>query len=189
MFCFAFLLHSCGVYTLYTEGHPMLEYEAMESAAMDEGIDIDYRELKATKGLLLEDGTMRVIQISPKVSYAERACLIAEELGHHFTSAGNTVIRPDPIRLSRSEERAFRYAVRTLLPFDRLVDALAKAPRMPYELAEDLQVTEDFLRRALAFWEQTYGLIYECDEYVILFCPLGVYDLRNPDRVFTHFVE
>ena len=104
----------------------MQEYEAMESAAMDDGIEIDYGELKAAKGLLLEDGTMKVIQISPKVSFAERACLIAEEQGHHFTSVGNTVIRPDPIALARSEERALRYAIKKLLPLNRLVNALAK---------------------------------------------------------------
>ena len=72
-------------------------YESMESEAMDDGIIVDYTELKTTKGLLLEEGTMRVIQLSHKVSFAERACLIAEQMGHYITSANNSAVRPDSI--------------------------------------------------------------------------------------------
>jgi Zn-dependent peptidase ImmA (M78 family) len=163
-------------------------YEGLESEAAAEGIIVDYTELKTTRALLLRDGDLEVIQICPSASYAERACLLAEELGHHFTSVGNTVIHPDPTTLSRSEERALRFAVERLLPLDRVTVALSKAPRSLHELAEDLGVTVDLLRHAMAFWEATRGLYAKGDDCVLKFDPTGVYRTSDQDD-FCHFLD
>ena len=166
----------------------MYLYEGLESDAKDEGIIVDYTELMATRALLLRDGDLEVIQICPSASYAERACLLAEELGHHFTSVGNTVIHPDSITLSRSEERAFRYSINRLLPLDRVAEALCKTPRSLHELAEDLGVTVDLLRHALVFWEATCGLYFEGEDYVLMFNPTGVYKPGDQDD-FVYFLD
>lgn len=77
-------------------------------------------------------------------------CILAEELGHHFTSVG-VAPRPhyryrDRLQVSRTEHRALCWAANFLLPADKLVQAIRKGIRYIYELAEHFRVTEEIIR-------------------------------------------
>lgn len=170
--------------------------EIVESEAMDNGFVVDYTELTTTRALMLVDGDLKVIQVSPSASEAEKCCLLAEELGHYHTSAGNTVLSSKRCPLAyciicRSEEKAMRWAIDRLITMRQLADALSKAPGSLWELADLLEVSEPFLERAIELFKLRHGLLYEGDDFVIMFEPLAVYlcDENRMIEVSTDLAE
>lgn len=85
-------------------------------------------------------------------------CVLAEELGHYYTSAGIGVPIPhvlyrDRTKLTQDEYRALRWAAKQLLPIDRLIQAFQSGIRQLWELAEYFRVTEDMIRFRLKMIE------------------------------------
>lgn len=81
---------------------------------------------------------------------AEYRTILAHELGHHFTSAGETVSSRlfsygDLINVDRVEHRANKWAAEHLIPWDELRDALVAGLREKWELAEHFGVTEEMV--------------------------------------------
>lgn len=107
-------------------------------------------------------------------SIKEKACILAEELGHHYTTSGNIIDQ------SKAENRQQEYKAR-LWAYDRqvgllgIVNAYEAGCQNSYDMAEYLDVTEAFLQDALICYKQKYGLYKTIDKYVIYFEPaLGV---------------
>ncbi|SMO54290.1 protein of unknown function [Melghirimyces algeriensis] len=76
-------------------------------------------------------------------------CVLAEELGHYYTSAGfgvpiSHVLYRGRVKLSKDEHRALRWAARYLLPMDKLIQSIHEGMRCP-ELAEHFCVTEEMV--------------------------------------------
>lgn len=78
-------------------------------------------------------------------------CVLAEELGHHYTSTGNS----QPVKcssyrqkmnISRSEYQARKWAALELIPLNMIKKALAAGITEVWELAEEFGVTEDVAR-------------------------------------------
>lgn len=83
-------------------------------------------------------------------SRAHFRCVLAEELGHHFTSTGNSIPLTlfhyrDRLEISRVEYRAMRWAALHLMPLDKLRLAFRKGIYERWELAEHFDVTEDMV--------------------------------------------
>ena len=77
-------------------------------------------------------------------------CVMAEELGHHFTTTGNCLCRTyfnyrDRLSVSKAEHRALRWAAKYLIPKDKFVMALQNGIRERWELAEHFEVTEQMV--------------------------------------------
>jgi len=124
-----------------------------------------YERNMRLKGLYSDN----VIAISSRLnSSTEKACILAEELGHHYTSAGDIL---DQTKLSnvKQEKRARSWAYERLIPLNRLIDACAAGCRNRYELAEYLEVTEEFLDEAIKRYKEKYGLFYTVNNYTIYF--------------------
>jgi len=116
-----------------------------------ERIDIYEIELPETiKGLYYENS----IAINKGLrTNKEKNCILAEELGHYFTTIGD--ILNLKIESNRKQEiRARNWAIQKLVPFDDLVLAFQKGYESVYELAEYLDVTEDFMKEALLFYQK-----------------------------------
>ncbi|PTM59586.1 ImmA/IrrE family metallo-endopeptidase [Desmospora activa] len=92
-----------------------------------------------------------VLSESLKKDTAILRCVLAEELGHHYTSVGigvpvtHTLYR-DRNKLTQDEHRAKRWAAEYLLPLDKLLRAFRKGIRHLWELAEYFRVTEEMIR-------------------------------------------
>ena len=74
-------------------------------------------------------------------------CILAEELGHHFTSSGSLLFfaRSDRAYVAVKQERlALWWAVQRLVPFAALTAAIEGGAISTYELAEYFDVTERF---------------------------------------------
>lgn len=75
-------------------------------------------------------------------------CVLAEELGHHFTSIGDYTVKPyrsyiGRILLSKAEKQALRWAANVLLPQEEL---FAVSWASLFDVAETFLVTPTFVR-------------------------------------------
>lgn len=127
--------------------------EDMLALAEQEGIVVEYYPLqKPLMGVYMHQcGSNPVIGISSYLrTTTEQRCVMAEELGHHFTSVGACV--PDRefyhhserSVISKVEYKAIRWAANYLIPENDLLDAIKSGLYEPWEIAEHFNVTDDF---------------------------------------------
>lgn len=125
------------------------------------------------KGLYVDN----VIAINKKIeTESEKYCTLAEELGHHHTSYGHILDQSD-VRNRKQELRARRWAYKKLVGIIDLVNAYKAGVRNRYELAEYLNVTEEFIEDALKYYNQKYGMFVQIDNYVVYFQPLAILEV------------
>lgn len=105
---------------------------------------------------------------------AERNSILAEELGHHFTSSGN-ILNQSSLRSIKQESSARRWAAEQMIKPDRLIDAFKTGVRSRWELSQYLDVTETFIEESLVHMKKLYGDCLAINEYIIHFDPLWVY--------------
>lgn len=118
-----------------------------------EGIEIHEIELPhRIKGLYYD----KSIAINKRLeTNKERKCVLAEELGHYFTSIGD--ILNLKVESNRKQEiRARNWAIQKLVPFEELVLAFNEGYTNVYELAEYFDVTEDFMKESILFYQRKY---------------------------------
>lgn len=148
-------------------------YEELLIEAGNEGISVYERDIGKLKGLYI-DGN---IALSPSIrSYAEKACILAEELGHHHTTCGN-IMDQSRVENRKQERRARAWAYEKLVSLRGLIHASKHGIRNRHELAEFLGVTESFIEEAISYYKDKYGLFYEIGNYIIYFEPLGVFKI------------
>lgn len=64
-----------------------------------------------------------------------------------------------------------------LVPFSKIIQAHKLHIVNRYELADFLNVTEDFLDDALDWYKSKYGLYVSIDNFTVCFEPLGVIEM------------
>ncbi|MBU3145764.1 hypothetical protein [Clostridium sp. CF012] len=104
----------------------------------------------------------------------EKTCVLAEELGHHYTSCGNIL---DNCELSsiKQEKRARNWGYEKLVGIVDILNAYNTGARNRCEMAEYINVTEDFLDASIQHYKEKYGTYYEIDNYLIILEPsLGI---------------
>ena len=148
----------------------MDKYEELLQEAADCGVNvIENYDLSSThfKGIYC-DGT---VALDNRIyTTLERKCVLAEELGHHYTAVG------DITDLSSASNRKQELHGR-ILAYDRIIGLCGIVRcyqsycRNRYEMAELLDVTEDFLQEALDYYSDKYGDHAVIDNYVIYFHP------------------
>jgi len=100
----------------------------------------------------------------------EKACILAEELGHHHTSVGD--ITDQTKTENRKQERQARlYAYNKLIGLRGLIQAFEKRCLCRTEMAQELEVTEEFLQEAIDCYTAKYGTHIPVDNYIIFFTP------------------
>lgn len=129
-------------------------------------VEMDLSEVNGLKGLCC-DGN---IAIEKSMSSAEKSCILAEELGHHYTSSGNIL---DQTRTSnrKQEYRARLYGYNLKIGLMGFVRAYEAGCRNLYEMADYLDVTEEYLKEAIACYTSKYGRCVAIDNYAICFEP------------------
>ena len=129
-------------------------YESLLSEAYEEQVEVfDFPLRDRTKGLCHNN----VIAINSNIpTTAEKTCILAEELGHYYTSVGN-ILDQAPLPHKKQEVLARRWAYRRLIPLGKLVDAYMSGFRTCHELAEYFNVTEPFLISVLQYYITRYG--------------------------------
>lgn len=118
------------------------------------------------------------IAIERDMTSTEKACVLAEELGHHYTTVGN-ILDQSKAENRKQERRARLWAYQKAFDLIDLVSAYKHGCRNRYEIAEYLEVTESFLQEALDTYKEKYGPYTKVDRYVVYFEPLGVLELYD----------
>ncbi|AWI04128.1 ImmA/IrrE family metallo-endopeptidase [Clostridium drakei] len=111
------------------------------------------------------------IIINQKINTSsEKRCILAEELGHHYTSFGNILDQSNIINV-KQEKRARNWGYEKLVGIVSLINAFEEGIKGKHDLAEYLNVTEKFLEDALKHYKEKYGIYYEIDNYIVYFEP------------------
>lgn len=100
----------------------------------------------------------------------EKACVLAEELGHHYTTYGNILDQSDASN-RKQELRARAWAYNKQIGLLGLIRAYEHGCRNRFEIAEYLEVTEEVLEECLIFYRNKYGVCANIDNYVVYFIP------------------
>jgi hypothetical protein len=152
--------------------------EQLENDACKDGIEIiNYKFRNDTIKGIYCDGT---VAINATVSTStEKACILAEELGHYYTTTGNILDQSKPEN-RKQELHARLWAYNKQIGLRGLVDAYRSGCQTPYETAEHLGVTESFLLDAVEAYRNKYGVCTTVDNYIIYFEPhLGVMEMKQ----------
>jgi Zn-dependent peptidase ImmA (M78 family) len=146
-------------------------YENLLREAEQHGIDTYEKPMiSKIKGLYSD----KVIWINKHIpTQTEKACIIAEELGHYFTSVGN-ILDQNKIGNRKQEKLARTWAYEKLVPLSKIVQAHKIGIGSRNEFAEYLGVTEDFLDAAIKRYQEKFGTHVAVDGYTLCFDPLGV---------------
>ncbi|NOK15274.1 ImmA/IrrE family metallo-endopeptidase [Corallococcus exercitus] len=129
------------------------------------------------KGLYIETTGAKKILLNRKVPTSiEKACILAEELGHYYTSSGN-ILDQTLLVNRKQEQRARAWAYEKLVPLESIIHAHRIGIRNRYELADYLNVTEDFLNSAISRYRDKHGKYVVVDTYTVCLDPLGVFEL------------
>ncbi|MBU3146600.1 ImmA/IrrE family metallo-endopeptidase [Clostridium sp. CF012] len=149
-------------------------YEELLIEAQDNGIDVIEMNFKGSlKGLYSEN----IIAINSKLKTSkEKNCVLAEELGHHHTSFGN-ILNTKDIRSVKQEKIARNWGYEKLVGIILIIDAYKKGMKNRHEMAEHLNITEEFLEGAISHYREKYGMFHEIDNYVVYFEPFGVMEI------------
>lgn len=154
----------------------MTELEQLENEAYEDNVEIvDYHFYSnRIKGLYC-DGS---VALSSKIKTdTERKCILAEELSHYHTTVGNILDQSNDEN-RKQELRARMWAYDKLIGLRGIVNSYANGCNSEHEIAEYLEVTEEFLREAIKHYKNKYGIYAKLDNYVIYFEPyLGVLKL------------
>lgn len=118
------------------------------------------------------------IAIRKNLSTKEKGCVLAEELGHYYTTVGNILDQSD-LYNRKQELRARSWAYDKLIGLEGIVIAYQNGCRNLEETADFLNVTEEFLSDALINYERKYGTGVKFSEYEICFTPALNVKLRT----------
>lgn len=144
-----------------------MTYEEMQILHDDLNIvEMDLSEVSGLKGLYVNGR----IAINVKMSDIEKACVLAEELGHHYTTYGNILDQSDTSN-RKQELRARAWAYNKQIGLLGLIRAYEHGCRNRFEIAEYLEVTEEVLEECLVFYRNKYGTFQNVDNYVVYFIP------------------
>lgn len=147
-----------------------MNYEELLTVADQDHLQVKEQPLSAHDGLIKG----RRIAIRKDIeSEAEKSCVLAEELGHHYTSSGNILDQTDVMN-RKQEYRARLYGYNLKIGLRGLIQAAESGCRNLYEIAEFLDATEEYLAEAIQCYRSKYGTCVVVDNYVIYFEPLAV---------------
>ncbi len=154
---------------LEREVFAMNSFERLEDEACKDGIDVVSRDFRSQriKGLYCD----MTIGINRKIdTYAEKTCVLAEELGHHHTSVGN-ILDMNDVRSRKQERQARLWGYNKLIGLTGIIRAFRAGCQSRHEMAELLDVTEEYLQECIDCYRDKYGEYVEVDNYMICFIP------------------
>ena len=125
------------------------------------------------KPLLASDGRINGSKIAIRQdigTIAEKSCVLAEELGHHYTSTGDIIDMAD-VKNRKQERHARLWAYNKIIGLKGLIDAYEYGCRNLYEAAEYLEGTEEFLKECVDCYREKYGVMVTFDNYCVIFIP------------------
>jgi hypothetical protein len=149
-------------------------YESLLNEAEQQGIYTYEKPMsKRIKGLYA-DGVICINRNLP--TSIAKCCILAEELGHYYTSFGD-ILDQSKLQNRQQELRARHWSYSKLVPLNKLIEAYKLRIQGRHELAEYLEITEEFLQDAIDHYHSKYGTYTVVGNYTVYFNPLGVMEM------------
>lgn len=143
-----------------------MKYDALLDEANAEGISIKERPFKTYDGRIKG----KDIYLRKDMNTTEKTCVLAEELGHYYTSVGNILDMTVPG--NRKQERQARlWGYNRSIGLFGLIRAYEHGCKDKYEIAEYLDVTEEYLEDCINCYRNKYGVYKIVDNYIVYFIP------------------
>ena len=144
-----------------------MEYEALLVEADNEGLTVKEMPMRYNNGRI--KGNRIAIRKDIDTS-TEKTCVLAEDLGHHHTSVGDILDMSDSG--NRKQERQARlWGYNKLIGLSGLIKAYEAGCQDRFEVAEYLEVTEEYLENCIEAYRNKYGIGTTVDNYYVMFIP------------------
>lgn len=148
-----------------------MTYEKLLDEAQSEGLIVKEKYIPGYGGRIYKN---RIAIHNEIRTSSEKSCVLAEELGHHYTTVGD-ILDQSSVSNRKQELQARMWAYNKLIGLMGIIKSYEHGCQSYHEMAEYLDVTEEFLRDALEKYRQKYGVCTTVDNYIIYFEPgLGV---------------
>lgn len=144
----------------------MNNYEALINRADQLGISVIEMDFKGRNGRIMND----TIFIRKDMLTAGKACAMSEELGHHFTGTGD-ILNQNHNNNEKQERHGKVWAYNDRIGLRGIIQAHNRGCVNLYEMADTLEVTEEFLQEALNYFHSKFGRYTFIDNYLIFFEP------------------
>lgn len=141
-------------------------YEILLDNAYNDGMLVKEKPLQGSDGRIKGNK----IAIRKDMTIPEKTCALAEELGHHETSVGN-ILDMTSAANRKQEHQARLWAYNKQIGLFGLVRAFEHGCQNRFEIAEYLEVTEEFLKECIECYRNKYGICKQVDNYVVYFIP------------------
>ncbi|MBM6949312.1 ImmA/IrrE family metallo-endopeptidase [Mordavella massiliensis] len=147
----------------------MNKLEQLEQEAFDDQVKVHnyYLGEDNLKGYYTDGNVAINTSVNTTV---EKMCVLAEELGHHHTSVGDILDMTD-ISNRKQERQARLWGYDKLIGLRRLIEAYEHGCHNRYDLAEYLEVTDEYLQECIECYREKYGTCVTIDDYYIMFIP------------------
>lgn len=135
-------------------------------------VDVDSRSLlpKGLSGIYYD----YKIKLSHENDYYKNIEVLAEEIGHYYTSNGN-ITNYKSINNMRQEVRARRFGVKLVLPLESLIDCYKKGMWGDISsMCLHLEINAEYFEDAIKNYKEQFGSYVKYDGYLIEFEPLDI---------------
>lgn len=143
-----------------------MNYESLLIEADKNKLITKEKPLKAYDGRISQNK----IAIRNTLTLTQKNCVLAEELGHYYTSTGN-ILNQDNIENRKQEYKARLWAYDKVVGLMGLVNAYKSGCRNRHEVVDYLNIDEKFLADAIECYKSKYGVFTILDTYIIYFEP------------------
>lgn len=147
----------------------MNRYESLLDESYNKGITVKEVPLKSNSDGLYVNNKI-ALNKNRLNTRPEKSCVLAEELGHHYTSVGD-ILDLNNLDNLKQEYQARLYSYNKLIGLMGIIKSFEAGCLDRYEIAEYLDVTEEFLEGALNCYKDKYGVSVDIDNYTICFVP------------------
>ena len=144
-----------------------MTYEDLLKEADREGLIVKEKALQSADGLIRGNRIAIRNSISTTV---EKACVLAEELGHYHTTVGNILDLRDANNM-KQELKGRIWGYDRQIGLLGIIKAFDRGCQSRYEIAEYLGITEKYLEEAINYYRSKYGVHTTIDRYIIYFIP------------------
>lgn len=144
-----------------------MNYDDLLAIADAEGIIVKEKSLRSGDGRIFNN---RIAIRSSIARTSEKTCVLAEEIGHYMTTYGD-ITRPLSVSDQKQERRARMYGYDMIVGLSGIISAYESGAQNRFEMAEHLDVTEEYLDSLLAAYRDKYGTCVKYKEYLIFFEP------------------
>ena len=144
-----------------------MTYDELLIEAHENRLEVRELLLSANKGLIIQN---RIGIKKDLDSKKDKACVLAEELGHYYTTDGDILDQTKQENV-RQEFKARIWSYNKMIGLIGIVNAFNAGCINYFEMAEYLDVTEEFLLEALNYYKSKYGLYTKLDNYILYFHP------------------